>query len=171
MCNFRASLREQIPTIMPNDINKLRRLMRTAHVLQKGDDDHKFGQSLALKQAWWFESFRDALANGFARFTYAKKDGSTRTALGTRSPLLIPADKAPGASPQRNGESGLRLEGNTKAIPYFDLDKREWRSFSVNPYGQIRNPPQDVSTLLRLPRSGRVYRRLGFILYLRKSTK
>ena len=131
MCNFRASLREQIPTIMPNDINKLRRLMRTAHVLQKGDDDHKFGQSLALKQAWWFESFRDALANGFARFTYAKKDGSTRTALGTRSPLLIPADKAPGASPQRNGESGLRLEGNTKAIPYFDLDKREWRSFSV----------------------------------------
>ena len=118
---------------MPNDINKLRRLMRTAHVLQKGDDDHKFGQSLALKQAWRFESFRDALANGFARFTYYKKDGTFRTALGTRSALLIPADKAPGASPQRNGESGLRLEGDecTKAIPYFDLDKREWRSFSV----------------------------------------
>ena len=71
---------------MPNDIKKLRRLMRTAHVLQKGDEDHKYGQSLALKQAWWFESFRDALSNGFARFTYFKKDGSTRTALGTRVP-------------------------------------------------------------------------------------
>ena len=109
---------------MPNDIKKLRRLMRTAHVLQKGDDDHKFGQSLALKQAWRFESFRDALANGFARFTYYKKDGSTRTALGTRSPLLIPADKAPGASPLRNEE-------RDKAFPYFDLEKMEWRSFNV----------------------------------------
>ena len=107
-----------------NDIKKLRRLMRTAHVLQKGDDDHKYGQSLALKQAWWFESFRDALTNGFARFTYYKKDGTTRTALGTRSSLLIPADKAPGASPQQNEE-------RAKAIPYFDLEKQEWRSFSV----------------------------------------
>ena len=111
---------------MPNDINKLRRLMRTAHVLQKGDDDHKYDQSLALKQAWWFEHFRDALSNGFARFTYYKKDGSTRTALGTRSPLLIPADKAP-KCPQNNDE----WEERAKAIPYFDLDKREWRSFGV----------------------------------------
>ena len=118
---------------MPNDINKLRRLMRTAHVLQKGDEDHKYGQSLALKQAWWFESFRDALSNGFARFTYYKKDGTFRRTLGTRSLSLIPVDKLPGASPQRNGESGLRLEGDEciKAIPYFDLEKNEWRSFSV----------------------------------------
>ena len=111
---------------MPNDIKKLRRLMRTAHVLQKGDDDHKFGQSLALKQAWWFEYFRDALSNGFARFTYYKKDGTTRTALGTRSPVLIPADKAPKCS-QDNDE----WEERAKAIPYFDLVKNEWRSFSV----------------------------------------
>ena len=111
---------------MPNDIKKLRRLMRTAHVLQKGDEDHKYGQSLALKQAWWFESFRDALSNGFARFTYFKKDGSTRTALGTRSPLLISADKAP-KCPQVNDE----WVESAKAIPYFDLEKKEWRSFSV----------------------------------------
>lgn len=118
---------------MPNDIKKLRRLMSTAHVLQKGDEDHKYSQAFALKQAWWFESFRDALNNGFARFTYLKKDGIIRAALGTRSPSLIPADKLPGASPQRNGESGLRLEGedSAKAIPYFDLEKNEWRSFSV----------------------------------------
>ena len=111
---------------MPNDIIKLRRLMRTAHVLQKGDEDHKFGQSLALKRAWWFESFRDALSNGFARFTYYKKDGTTRTALGTRSDVLIPTDKLP-KCPQNNYE----WEERAKAIPYFDLEKREWRSFSV----------------------------------------
>ena len=84
---------------MPNDIKKLRRLMRTAHVLQKGDEDHKYGQSLALKQAWWFESFR---------------------------PLLISADKAP-KCPQVNDE----WVESAKAIPYFDLEKKEWRSFSV----------------------------------------
>ena len=109
-----------------NDIKKLRRLMRTAHVLQKGDDEHKYGQSLALKQAWWFESFRDALANGFARFTYYKKDGTTRTALGTRSSVLIPTDKLPKGQLEIN-----EWEDIVKSIPYFDLDKNEWRSFSV----------------------------------------
>ena len=121
---------------MPNDIKKLRRLMRTAHVLQKGDQDHKYGQSLALKQAWWFESFREALSNGFARFTYYKKDGTTRTALGTRSPLLIPAEHHPSSgAPNENSESlssGARSKNSEFAtIPYFDLDKNEWRSFSV----------------------------------------
>ena len=109
-----------------NDIKKLRRLMRTAHVLQKGDEDHKYGQSLALKQAWWFESFRDALANGFARFTYYKKDGTTRTALGTRSSVLIPIDKLPKGQLEIN-----EWEDIVKSIPYFDLEKGEWRSFSV----------------------------------------
>ena len=113
---------------MPNDINKLRRLMRTAHVLQKGDEDHKFGQSLALKQAWWFESFRDALSNGFARFTYFKKDGSTRTALGTRSACLIPIERAPKGL---TSDGEMKWEDNAKAIPYYDLEKGEWRSFSV----------------------------------------
>ena len=111
---------------MPNDIKKLRRLMRTAHVLQKGDEDHKYNQSCALKQAWWFESFRDALSNGFARFTYYKKDGTTRTALGTRSSVLIPTDKLP-KCPQDND----KWEERDKAIPYFDLEKNEWRSFNV----------------------------------------
>jgi hypothetical protein len=111
---------------MPNDIKKLRRLMRTAHVLQKGDTDHKYSQSLALKQAWWFESFRDALTNGFARFTYYKKDGSTRSAFGTLSSSLIPIDKLP-----KSPINIEKWEDVVKSIPYFDLDKNEWRSFSV----------------------------------------
>ena len=113
---------------MPNDIKKLRRLMRTAHVLQKGDDDHKYGQSLALKQAWWFESFRDAMNNGMARFVYRKADGTTRIALGTRSAALIPADKLPKGD---MSDGAAEMEDSIKAIPYFDLDKNEWRSFRV----------------------------------------
>ena len=100
--------------------------MRTAHVLQKGDGDLNYDQSFALKKAWWFESFRDALSNGFARFTYYKKDGTTRTALGTRSSVLIPTDKLP-KCPQDND----KWEERDKAIPYFDLEKNEWRSFNV----------------------------------------
>ena len=117
---------------MPNDIKKLRRLMRTANYIRKGLKANG-NMAFALRSAWWFESFREAISNGFARFTYRKKDGTTRTALGTRSSVLIPTDQLPGASPQRNGESGLRLEGDerAKAITYFDLEKREWRSFSV----------------------------------------
>ena len=100
--------------------------MRTAHVLQKGDSDHKYSQSLALKQAWWFESFRDALANGFARFTYYKKDGTFRRTLGTRSAMLIPNDKAP-----KSPINIEQWEDVVKSVPYFDLEKQEWRSFSV----------------------------------------
>ena len=111
-----------------NDIKKLRRLMRTAHVLQKGDSDHKYNKSLALQDAWWFEHLRDDLANGFARFTYYKKDGTFRRTLGTRSPSLIPTDKLPKGD---MSDGAATWEDSAKAIPYFDLDKNEWRSFSV----------------------------------------
>ena len=118
---------------MPNDIKKLRRLMRTANFINKNRSTHS-DMAFALKQAWWFESFRDAISNGFARFTYYKKDGTTRTALGTRSPLLIPADKAP-KCPQDNNE----WEERDKVIPYFDLDKNEWRSFNVLNFVSLDN--------------------------------
>lgn len=119
---------------MPNDISKLRRLMKAAHHLQNNDPAILRGASLdksqALHYAWWFEDFRTKLRTGVWRFSFFKLDGSIREARGTLSPLLIPADKLPGASPQRNGESGLRQEGQT--FPYFDLDKQEWRSFRLD---------------------------------------
>ena len=111
---------------MPNDINKLRRLKRTAHIQQEDRNIKDCGKAFALKQAWWFESFRDALSNGFARFTYYKKDGSKRTALGTRSSVLIPVNKMP-KCPLNNEE----WEERARTIPYFDLDQHEWRSFNV----------------------------------------
>jgi len=82
----------------------------------------------SLRAAWWFESLRDAMNNGFVQFTYTKKDGSTRTALGTRSPLLVPADKAPKGNSDNGDEA---WNDSVKSIPYFDLEKNEWRSFNV----------------------------------------
>ena len=112
---------------MPNDIKKLRSIMRQANYINKNRST-KSNLSFALKQAWWFESLRDALANGFARFTYSKIDGTTRTALGTRSLSLVPVDKLPKGD---MSDDAATWEDNAKAIPYFDLDKNEWRSFSV----------------------------------------
>ena len=119
---------------MPNDLMKLKRLMKAAHHLQNNDPAILRGASLdksqALHYAWWFEDFRTKLRTGVWRFSFFKLDGSIREARGTLNPLLIPADKLPGASPQRNGESGLRQEGRT--FTYFDLDKQEWRSFRLD---------------------------------------
>ena len=112
---------------MPNDIAKLRRLMRRANYIRSNHPANG-DMGFSLRAAWWFESFRDAISNGFARFTYRKKDGTTRQALGTRSPLLIPADKMPKAV--LGNEEGIWVN-IAKTIPYFDLDKNEWRSFNV----------------------------------------
>ena len=100
--------------------------MRRAHYLENKTTEY-YDKASSLRGAWWFESFRDAISNGFARFTYRKIDGTFRTALGTRSPSLIPIDKLP----KGDMSDGAALEDNVKAIPYFDLDKNEWRSFSV----------------------------------------
>ncbi len=101
--------------------------MRRANYIRK-DNPSSSDMSFALKKAWWFESVRDALTNGFARFTYLKKDGTTRTALGTRSLSLVPIDKLPKGD---MSDGTATWEDSAKAIPYFDLDKNEWRSFSV----------------------------------------
>jgi hypothetical protein len=117
---------------MANDIAKLRRLMRRANYINTNRSTNS-DMSFALKQAWWFESFREAISNGFARFTYIKKDGTTRTALGTRAASLIPLDKIP------NTYNTDEINDTVKAIPYFDLDKNEWRSFNVLHFVSLDN--------------------------------
>lgn len=118
-----------------NDLKKLRRLMRTANYIRK-EHPANGNMAFALRSAWWFESFRDALSNGLARFTYYKKDGTIRTALGTRSLSLIPVDKLPKGD---MSDDASTWEDNVKAIPYFDLDKNEWRSFSVLNFVSLDN--------------------------------
>lgn len=60
------------------------------------------------------------LNSGVANFKYTKKDGSERTATGTRNPGLLEHYEA---TPNGNGSD---KEG---VITYYDIDAKGWRSF------------------------------------------
>ena len=111
---------------MPNDINKLKRLMFAANYLRKNDPvilrGNRLNQSGALKFAWWFEDFRKKLRTGVYRFSYFKTDGSIREATGTLNVMLMPDDQMPKGV-------GTPAIGT---VPYFDLEKQEWRSFRLD---------------------------------------
>ena len=63
------------------------------------------------------------LNGGLVTFSFWKKDGSIREAKGTTHDLLIPMDKRPKGTTPPSGGWG--------AIPFFDIDKQDWRSFSI----------------------------------------
>ena len=115
---------------MPNDIRKLRRLMSAANHLRKENPVILRGcpitPSQALKYAWWFESFRKKLSTGVYRFSYLKKDGSIREAVGTLDLTRIPVSRRP--------KSGMDPEALAPAsvFCYYDLDARGWRSFRLD---------------------------------------
>ena len=117
---------------MPNDIKKLRRLMRTANQLKKEHPAILRGASLtqsqALKYAWWFESFRKKLQSGTYRFSYFKTDGSIREAVGTLDMSRIPDDKRPKSL---SSAPDVRPE-NYNTFPYYDLNAGGWRSFRLD---------------------------------------
>lgn len=117
---------------MPNDIKKLRRLMRTANQLKKEHPVILRGASLtqsqALKYAWWFESFRKKLQSGTYRFSYFKTDGSIREAVGTLCMDLIPEDK----HPKGDMSDGAAREPNPDVFLYYDINAGGWRSFRLN---------------------------------------
>lgn len=54
------------------------------------------------------------------RFQFRKKNGSLRTALGTRNEILIPKIDAP----------RLLDDVSTKSVVFWDLEERAFRSFS-----------------------------------------
>ena len=119
---------------MPNDIAKLRSLMRAANYLKKQNPvvlrGNAIGNSRALKYAWWFEDFRAKLRTGTYRFSYLKKDGSIREAVGTLNLDLIPAEHHP-----KSGMEQVAL-APTNTFRYYDLyadgDTGGWRSFSID---------------------------------------
>ena len=108
--------------------------MKMAHYLQKnhkspyGDSrseeitNYKWSDYVTL--AWFFVHFCQALNSGIVTFSFWKKDGSIREAKGTTHPLLIPEDKRP----KNNNQSPIT---NHQSIPYFDLDRNDWRSFNI----------------------------------------
>ena len=83
----------------------------------------------SLWLAWLFVHLREKLKNGIVLFSYKKQDGSLRKAKGTLHELLIPDDK----KPKGDMSDGATMP-NYKSIAYFDLDKQEWRAFSINKF-------------------------------------
>ena len=121
---------------MPNDIRKLKRLMSAANNLKKQNPVILRGtpitSSQALKYAWWFEDFRKKLSTGVWRFSYFKKDGSIREAVGTLDMSRIPEDKRP----KGDMSDGAAREPAAGVFPYYDLyadgDCAGWRSFRLD---------------------------------------
>lgn len=117
---------------MPNDLLKLKRrwVMNAGNSLKKTKPAILRGAqpdaSIALKYAWWFESFRKQLRSGVYRFSYFKIDGQIREARGTLDPSLIPDDFAP-----KSGMDPDALEP-ASTFRYYDLDAAGWRSFRLD---------------------------------------
>lgn len=60
------------------------------------------------------------LANGAVTFTFTKKDGTTRTAVGTNKPTIVPNFYT---------FKGSTARANNAVLAYYDLEKNAFRSF------------------------------------------
>ena len=106
--------------------------LRMAHILYA--DPHKIILGVSrvkvsswqncLSMGWYFVKFRQWLSDGVVTFTFMKKDGSLREARGTTHPLLIPSEDQPLSL-------GPESVTHLKSIPFYDIDKKAWRSFSI----------------------------------------
>lgn len=68
------------------------------------------------------EALRQRLRQGPTRFTFVKKTGELRFALGTLDLNIIPSTEHP---------KGVR-PASPKVVTFFDLEKIAWRSVSVD---------------------------------------
>lgn len=60
------------------------------------------------------------LANGAVTFTFTKMDGTTRTAVGTNKPTIVPNFYT---------FKGANRKDNAAVLAYYDLEKNAFRSF------------------------------------------
>lgn len=67
------------------------------------------------------EEVKQKIRGGVATVVFTKKDGTQRTMKCTLSEQLIPAEQKP-----KQTETVKRSDD---ALPVFDIDKQEWRSF------------------------------------------
>lgn len=72
-----------------------------------------------LKTAWRNQKAVAKLNSGVVEFSFRKKDGTIRQAVGTRSLGIIPAQFHPKTDKQPA----------PSVLPFFDIDKQAWRSF------------------------------------------
>ena len=110
---------------MPNDLIKLRRLMRSAHALRQAQPQTAWKQHVA--NAWLFERLRKAMQSDVIRFAYIKNDGSTREARGTLCNKFIPFKAQPKGVYEDVNDEPLRFN-------YYDIDAGWWRSFYIDAF-------------------------------------
>lgn len=93
------------------------KILKLAHALRKV---FKMTFSEAQKIAWKNAKLKRALHQGAVEFTYRKKDGSQRKAIGTLHnvlPLLVGSDK---------------FQNDIFTVRYYDLEKSAFRALKVN---------------------------------------
>ena len=66
----------------------------------------------------------EALKSGVVAFSYKKKDGTLRKAIGTKNLTFIPAE----FHPKGNGDD----KAAKTSITYFDMQKMQWRSIATH---------------------------------------
>ena len=130
---------------MPNDIAKLRRVMKAVNYFRQNNPVVLRGlpitPSQALKHAWWFEHFRAQLRTGVFRFSYFKTDSSIREAVGTLDFSRIPDEHHPKSL---SGAPDVRPEN---IFTYYDLTVGDWRSFRLDNFvGFVQSWTIDQST-------------------------
>lgn len=101
------------------NINEVRRsVFQLAHIIKNAFES--FGQ--ALKQAWKVVKLKMRLAtNSVVSFEYKKKDGSIRSAFGTKKSDLV----------QTHIKGTKKRKSSADTVKYFDLEKTAWRSFKA----------------------------------------
>ena len=112
---------------MPNDITKLRRLMRSAHALRQAQPKAPWRNHVA--KAWLFERLRTAMQSDVIHFAYIKNDGSTREARSTLCNKYIPFRAQPKGVYEADGNDDSALRFN-----YYDIDAGWWRSFYIDAF-------------------------------------
>jgi len=107
--------------IIPASLNMLYKkrkfALRLAHAIKK-----RTGMSWgeAQKLAWAnLRLYLSLYGGNFISFSYKKKSGEQRKAIGTRNVKIIPNQK------QAKNSAGISLS----VIKYFDFEKNNWRSF------------------------------------------
>lgn len=75
-------------------------------------------------QAFLVLDLLNAMEGDVAHFRFRKKDGTLRSAYGTREPEIIDRYAT-------SGEGGEGAEPRTGTVAFFDIEKRAWRSFRV----------------------------------------
>ena len=105
--------------------SKASRALHMAHYIKRNKPDIEW--SICCEKAWFCVRVRNTLDNAIVSLWYQKTDGTWRKALGTRNMEFIPEAKRPKNEPMPKPTP----MPNYAVIPYFDLQKQAWRSFSI----------------------------------------